>query len=111
MDNKSKIITYLLITICIALPFLIVFLSRHIVKVSLERSGRGIDGIGAALLTVAVVRILQISGYVTYLALWAYSTFRIFKLDMPKWVIAIPVVPVAVTAVMYMVHSKKIKQA
>ena len=111
MEKSSRLITYILLATCVALPFLISLLSRFIADASADRNGRGIDGVGAALATELFVRILQISGYAAYLALWVYSIVRVFKLGMPKWVIIIPVIPIAVAVIMNMVHTIKINKA
>ncbi|MBR6308921.1 MAG: hypothetical protein IKR39_09980 [Lachnospiraceae bacterium] len=111
MDKTSKLITYLLLAICVALPFLIALLSRLIAKASADRNGHGIDGVGAALLTATFIRIMQIIGYVAYLALWIYSIVRIFKLGMPKWFIIIPLIPIALAAILNMAHSAQIRKA
>ena len=60
MENSGKIITYILIAVCVALPFLIALFSRLIANASADRNGHGIDGIGAALLTGIFIKIFQI---------------------------------------------------
>lgn len=111
MEKSSKLITYLLLATCVAIPFLLSLLSRLIADASADKNGHGIDGIGAALATGMFIRIFQILGYVAYLALWVYSIVRVFRLDMPKWVIIIPVIPIAVAVIMNMVHTIKINKA
>ena len=111
MEKTSKLITYLLLAICVAIPFLIAILSRVIADASADRNGHGIDGVGAALATGMFIRVLQILGYVAYLGLWVYSIVRVFKLGMPKWVIVIPIIPIAVAVIMNMVHTIRINKA
>lgn len=111
MEKASRLITYILLTVCVALPFLIALISRLIADASADKNGHGIDGIGAALATGMFIRIFQILGYVAYLALWVFSIVRIFKLGMPKWVIVLPIIPIAVAIILNMVHTIKINNA
>ncbi len=111
MEKSSRLITYILLATCVALPFLISLLSRFIADASADRNGHGIDGVGAALATGMFIRILQISGYAAYLALGVYSIVRVFKLGMPKWVIVLPIIPIAVAIILNMVHTIKINKA
>ena len=105
MEKSSRLITYILLAACVALPFLISLISRVIADASADKNGHGIDGIGAALATGMFIRILQIAGYAAYLALWVYSIVRVFRLGMPKWVIIIPVLPIAVAIILNTVHT------
>ena len=86
MERTSKIITYLLLAACVAIPFMISLISRVIADASADKNGHGIDGTGAALATGMFIKVLQIAGYVACLALWIYSIVRVFKSGMPKWV-------------------------
>lgn len=111
MEKSSRLITYIFLAACVALPFLISLISRVIADASADKNGHGIDGIGAALATGMFIRILQIAGYAAYLALWVYSIVRVFRLGMPKWVIIIPVLPIAVAIILNTVHTIKINKA
>lgn len=111
MEKSSKLITYLLLATCVAIPFLLSLLSRLIADASADKNGHGIDGIGAALATGMFIRILQILGYAAYPALWVYSIVRVFKLGMPKWVIIIPVIPIAAALLLNTVRTIKINKA
>lgn len=110
MEKSSRLITYILLATCVALPFLIALISRLIADASADKNGRGIDGIGAALATGLFIRIFQILGYVAYLALWAYSIVRVFKMGMPKWVIIIPAIPIAAALILNMVRTIRINK-
>lgn len=111
MEKSSKLITYLLLATCVAIPFLLSLLSRLIADASADKNGHGIDGIGATLATGMFIKVLQILGYAAYLALWVYSIVRIFKLGMPKWVIIIPVIPIAAALLLNTVRTIKINKA
>ena len=111
MDKTGKLITYILLAICVAIPFLLSLLSELIANVSADKNGHGIDGIGAALVTGAFIKIFNIIGYIIYLALWAYSIFRVFKLGMPKWVIILPLIPIAVAVILRTVNTARINKA
>ncbi len=111
MEKSSKYITYILIAVCVALPFLIALLSRIIANVSADKNGHGIDGVGAAMLTGAFIKIFQIVGYIAYLALWIYSIVRVFKLGMPKWVIVLPLIPIVLALILNIANSAKINKA
>ena len=100
MDNSSILTTYILVAICVALPFLVEFLTLFMVVASGKRNGRGIDAIGAALFTVMLVRVMQIAGLVAYLVLWIYSAVRVFKLGMPKLLILLPIIPIAADVIL-----------
>lgn len=111
MEETSILITYLLLTACVALPFLLSILSRLIANASADKNGHGIDGIGAALATGMFIRILQILGYAAYIGLWGYSIVRVFKYGLPKWVVVIPIIPIVVDVVLNMYQTKKINKA
>ncbi|MBR5992928.1 MAG: hypothetical protein IK018_03895 [Lachnospiraceae bacterium] len=111
MDKSSRTITYILLAICVALPFLIALFAKLIADVSANRHGHGIDGVGAALLTGIFIKIFAIIGYIAYAALWIYSIVRVFRLDMPKWIILLPLIPLALDAILKMVYSAKVDKA
>ncbi|MCR4677532.1 MAG: hypothetical protein K5679_02125 [Lachnospiraceae bacterium] len=111
MDKSSKLITYILLAVCVALPFLIGLLARLIADASADRNGHGIDGIGAALMTGVFIKIMAIAGYVAYLVLWVYSTVRVFRLSMPKWVIVLPLIPIVLYVVLNKVQAAKVDKA
>ena len=111
MEKSSKLITYLLLATCVAIPFLLSLLSRLIADASADKNGHGIDGIGAALATGMFIKVLQILGYAAYPALWVYSIVRVFKLGMPKWVIIIPVIPIVAALLLNTVRTIKINKA
>ncbi|MCR5721851.1 MAG: hypothetical protein K6G72_05875 [Lachnospiraceae bacterium] len=111
MEKTSKIITYIFLAACVAIPFLISLISRVIADASADKNGHGIDGIGAALATGMFIKVLQIVGYAACLALWIYSIVRVFKSGMPKWVIIIPAIPIAAALLLNMVRTIKINKA
>lgn len=111
MEKTGKYITYLLIAICVALPFLIALLSNYIANVSADKNGHGIDGVGAALLTGMFIRIFQAVGFIAYVGLWIYSIVRVFRLDMPKWVTILPIIPIVLIVILNITHSVKVRQA
>lgn len=111
MDKSGKSITYILLAICVALPFLIGLLARLIADASADRNGHGIDGVGAALLTGIFIKIMAIAGYVAYFVLWVYSIVRVFRLDMPKWVIVLPFIPIVLYVVLSKAQTAKVDKA